>query len=440
MQYKALESTFYFHFGLNDNTGAGADGASPAFHARLCGAAASAAPVYSGTPTLLTHANYPAGCFEIVIPATTANGFITDNQYAVFCTALVSAVNPTGFVGEFTTTALMNDTDVDDVLNANTDINTLITNIATIISKLPSNYVMGSSDMDNHDTDIDTLLSRIVGTLATGTHNPQSGDAYALIGAAGAGLTAITQYIDTEIQSIITHLTDIKGVGWTTQTLQAIVTAIGTKPSVADVNAQCDIAIADAALSSQTSVNTIDGIVDSLLIIAQKLDTMLELDGAIYKFTFNALEEAPTGSGGFTVDDRNDLQAIDAISTILASMYENSAGYRWKTKALEQGPVTSIATLATSAALAAVDTKIDTIDSNVDSVLEDTGSTGVKVVDVETGLTHAHAMQILVALGCLMDGGGTATIHARNYADSKNRVTWVVDANGNRTGITFNFD
>jgi hypothetical protein len=36
-----------------------------------------------------------------------------------------------------------------------------------------------------------TLLSRIAGTLAAGTHNPQTGDAYARIGAAGAGLTAV---------------------------------------------------------------------------------------------------------------------------------------------------------------------------------------------------------------------------------------------------------
>jgi hypothetical protein len=36
-----------------------------------------------------------------------------------------------------------------------------------------------------------TILGRIVGTLAAGTHNPQSGDAYARLGAAGAGLTAL---------------------------------------------------------------------------------------------------------------------------------------------------------------------------------------------------------------------------------------------------------
>ena len=46
---------------------------------------------------------------------------------------------------------------------------------------------------------ITTLLSRIVGTLAAGTHEPQSGDAYARIGAAGAGLTALG---DTRIANL----------------------------------------------------------------------------------------------------------------------------------------------------------------------------------------------------------------------------------------------
>lgn len=40
-------------------------------------------------------------------------------------------------------------------------------------------------------TTLATLLSRLVGTIAAGTHNAQSGDAYARIGANGAGLTAL---------------------------------------------------------------------------------------------------------------------------------------------------------------------------------------------------------------------------------------------------------
>jgi hypothetical protein len=100
-QYCTLEDTIYFWFALNDTTGAGADGATPIYDVRLAGAAANAAPVMSGSATLLTHTNYPDGCHEVAVAATAGNGFAANGVYGVFCTALVSAVNPTGFVGSF---------------------------------------------------------------------------------------------------------------------------------------------------------------------------------------------------------------------------------------------------------------------------------------------------------------------------------------------------
>lgn len=100
-QYAALDDTVYFWFAANDTSGSGGDGATPAADVRLAGAAADAAPVYSPTPVLLSHANYPAGAYEIAIAATAANGFVANNVYAVFCTLAIDAQNPTGFVGSF---------------------------------------------------------------------------------------------------------------------------------------------------------------------------------------------------------------------------------------------------------------------------------------------------------------------------------------------------
>lgn len=100
-QYAALDDTIYLWFASNDTSGSGGDGASAAADVRLAGAAADAAPVYSPTPALLTHVNYPAGSYEIAITASAANGFATGNTYAVFCTLAIDAQNPTGFVGSF---------------------------------------------------------------------------------------------------------------------------------------------------------------------------------------------------------------------------------------------------------------------------------------------------------------------------------------------------
>lgn len=67
------------------------------------------------------------------------------------------------------------------------DLDTLLTRLdAAISTRLASAGYTAPAN-----SDIATILSRIIGTLATGTHNPQSGDAFSRIGAAGAGLTAI---------------------------------------------------------------------------------------------------------------------------------------------------------------------------------------------------------------------------------------------------------
>ncbi len=101
MQYATIEDTLYFWFGSNDTAGSGADGASAVFDVREGGASASAAPVLSGSATLLTHANYPAGAYEIAVDATAGNGFAANKSYGVFCTLAVDSQNPTGLVGVF---------------------------------------------------------------------------------------------------------------------------------------------------------------------------------------------------------------------------------------------------------------------------------------------------------------------------------------------------
>lgn len=99
MQYKYAEiaDTVYFWMAANETTGAAGDGATPLFDVRLAGAAAGAAPTASGTPTLLSHADYSPGLFEIAIDTTGQAA----GEYAVFCTLTISTVNPAGFCGSY---------------------------------------------------------------------------------------------------------------------------------------------------------------------------------------------------------------------------------------------------------------------------------------------------------------------------------------------------
>lgn len=57
---------------------------------------------------------------------------------------------------------------------------------------------------------------------------------------------------------------------------------------------------------------------------------------------------------------------------------------------------------------------------------------------VETGLTPRQAQRLLVAaLAGKLSGAATTTITIRNYGDAKSRVIATVDADGNRTAITY---
>jgi hypothetical protein len=101
-QHATLEETVYFSFASNNKTGSGDDGATPAAHVRESGAAAGDAPISSPTPILLSHADYPAGAYEVAVEATADNGFASGGTYSVYCTLAVDGENPTGFIGSVT--------------------------------------------------------------------------------------------------------------------------------------------------------------------------------------------------------------------------------------------------------------------------------------------------------------------------------------------------
>jgi len=96
-KYAEIADTVYFWFAANDTDGDAGDGATPLYDVRLAGAASDAAATASGTPTLLSSANYAAGIHEIAIDTT---GYAA-GEYAVFCTLTISTVNPSGFCGSF---------------------------------------------------------------------------------------------------------------------------------------------------------------------------------------------------------------------------------------------------------------------------------------------------------------------------------------------------
>lgn len=102
-QYIEINDTVYFGFVSNDTSGSGVDGTTPLYDVRLSGGTAGAAPIDSGTPTLLTNAAYGPGAYEVEIDATTGNGFAADNTYLVFVTVTADSETPGAMIGSFFT-------------------------------------------------------------------------------------------------------------------------------------------------------------------------------------------------------------------------------------------------------------------------------------------------------------------------------------------------
>jgi len=189
------------------------------------------------------------------------------------------------------------------------------------------------------------------------------GSAMTLTAAYDAAKTAASQdsvntisgYIDTEVASILAAVdTEVAGIKAKTDGLNFTGTDVkatldGETVTVGANNDKTGYALTvayDAAktAASQTSVDAIDGIVDSILedtgttlpgtlttissyidtevaaikAVTDKLDTALELDEAVYRFTANALELAPVDGAAPTAAA---IRAeIDASSTQLAAI------------------------------------------------------------------------------------------------------------------------
>jgi hypothetical protein len=205
MQYKEAEiaQTVYFWFAANEVTGTAGDGASPLFDVRLAGAAANAAPTASGTPTLLTHADYSPGLFEIAVDST---GYAA-GEYAVFCTLTISTVNPAGFVGSFRLKAagasihsivadLVNGGRLDlliDAIKAITDQMAFTTDGANKYVKADSVFVAGAAPEVSADIAAAVRDVAIAGAAASsvGAAIASILTDTAEIGTAGAGLTTV---------------------------------------------------------------------------------------------------------------------------------------------------------------------------------------------------------------------------------------------------------
>lgn len=280
---------------------------------------------------------------------------------------------------------------------------------------------------------VDTIVARVVGTIAAGTHTPQSGDAYARIGSpAGASLVADLGTATSATQAIVLN------VKAKTDNLPASPAAVGSEMTLT--------AAYDAAKTAASAGNlaTVAGYLDTevaaILAVAQKLDGMLELDGGLYRLTVAALANAPTGASSGL--DAAGVRA--AIGLAAANLDAQLAGL--PTDADVTAAVPSASTIA-SQVRTELTTELGRIDAAVTTRLASGSYTappsaasiasavwGTTVDGVYTAIQLLRGMA--AALIGKLSGAATATVTIRNPSDTKDVLTATVDADGNRSAVT----
>ena len=222
----AVGGIAYFWFAANTTAGSAGDGATPLYDVRLAGAASGAAPTASGTPTLLTHANYSDGLHEIAIDTTA----YAAGEYGVFCTLTISSVNPAGFVGSFIVRAAAST--LYELVQA-----ILVDTGTTLDGRIPAALVGGRMDSD---------IGAKTGNVALSAQEKLDVNAQAD--------TALTDYDAPTNTEMVAAFTEIKGATW----------AAGTDTLELIRDKETDIDAAIAALNNLSAAQVNAEVVDAL--------------------------------------------------------------------------------------------------------------------------------------------------------------------------------
>jgi hypothetical protein len=333
-----------------------------------------------------------------------------------------------------------------------------------ITTNLNTDVAGVETKLDTVDTNVDTLITGV--TLAD--------DAIT-----AAKFDESTAY---PLKSADTGVTQVARVGADSDTLETL------SDEIAAVKAETAAILVDTGTTLDTKINTIDGIVDDILV-----DTSTTLDGKLNTIDTNVDSIlADTGTDGVvvasgqtvaTVTNLTNLPAIttnwltaagiaaDAVTELQSglALAADLQDVEDKIDVIAIDTTTEIpatlATLATSAALATVDANVDSVlaDTNeiqaeladggrtdllIDSIVGATTATGVLLKDtaieaifndvVVTGTyTFAQLMKIMAsALAGKLSGGGSTTLTFKSVDGASDVIVATVDANGNRSAVT----
>jgi hypothetical protein len=179
-------------------------------------------------------------------------------------------------------------------------------------------------------------------------------------------------------------------------------------------------------------------------------DTEYSIDGGSFSNCSDEIHELATASGVYYID----LLAAETNGDVIAIQSKTTTTGA-KTTVLVFYTISTTLDLIASyidTEVAAIKAKTDLIPADITTALDTTIPAIKAITDtltlaaiadavhdevVDGSLTSRQAQKLLIGvLAGKSNGGGSATVHFRDSADAKNRVTATVDANGNRTAVT----
>jgi hypothetical protein len=214
-----------------------------------------------------------------------------------------------------------------------------------------------------------------------------------------AMITAVDDFVDTEVTAIKTKTDQLTftTAGKVDSTIQA---AADFAQAAADkvwstaaraLTDKANFTLATDAINSTTVATSAvtefqaglatSSTVDAINIVSQRLNTTLEIDGAVYRFTVNALEQAPVGAGegGATPAEIADavwdelLAGHNTVGTAGAALTATSKGDVWSTVVPGAYPVGSAGEkvgtyLNATVGSRATQTSVDGINTNMNLI------------------------------------------------------------------------
>lgn len=365
------------------------------------------------------------------------------------------------------------------------------TNLTTELGRIDAAISSRSTYAGGDTAGVTTLLSRIIGTLAAGTHNPQTGDSFAQIGAAGAGLTALG---DTRIANLDAAVSSrLAAAGYTappsaaanasqvrtelTTELGRIDAAVSSRLATVGYTAPLDAAGVRAAIGMAAA--DLDTQLAALPTAAENADANWDevLSGHLtVGTTGKALSDA--SAAGTPLDAAGVRAAVGLaaanLDTQLASIPAAASAATWGDTRADYtvvgtfGEVMNGAGDQLAADIAAIKAKTDNLPAEPASRTNITSAAGVAVTSIannvvtaavldasaaaefaarildgenlDTGLTVRHGLE-LAAGGILnkLTGAGTGIEKVRNFSDTNDLASVTLDINGNKTAVAYNF-